>query len=93
MRARILWKDGGEAELVALSEDRVELVSTAPFPPGSRPEGTLSEPPAPHVRLKVHRSSRQEDGRYRVWGRLLDVSREVREFLLKRLGRSSDAPP
>ena len=49
MAARIAWADGGSAIVDAIDGDRISLVSSRAFAPGSRPEGTLdtSESSAP----------------------------------------------
>jgi hypothetical protein len=73
------WGRGGEAELTALEGERIALLSTAPFAPGSSPEGALLSG-AGSLRVKVARCRRQGD-RFLVEGRLLDVPREVRAHL------------
>jgi hypothetical protein len=79
-RATITWTGGGTAVIDAIDGDRVELVSTRPFAPGSRPEGTAVT--GGHtVWLKVHGSRRQDDGAFRVKGRLLNMRREVLDLL------------
>jgi hypothetical protein len=78
--AELAWKAGGTAVIVSIEADRIELVSTRPFAPGSRPEGTLA--PGGHpIWLKVHGARRQENGEFRVKGRLLNVRREVLDLL------------
>lgn len=76
----IAWTNGGTAVLEVLDDDRVELVSTRAFAPGSRPEGVLSRG-GQRIWLKVHGARRQEDGTFRIKGRLLNVTREVRGLL------------
>jgi hypothetical protein len=85
-RAEITWNGGGTAVIDALDDDRIELISTRAFAPGSRPEGALGAG-GPAIWLKVHAARRQADGAFRVKGRLLNVRREVRE-LLKEVVRS-----
>ena len=91
-RADVVWQGGGTAVIDVIDDDRVELTSTRPFAPGSRPEGTLGlapeassggalAGPSRPIWLKVHGSRRQEDGAYRVKGRLLNVRREVLDLL------------
>jgi hypothetical protein len=92
-RAEIAWSGGGTASIDAIDGDRVELVSTRAFAPGSRPEGTLmgalrenAESPrevaaGQPIWLKIHGARRQEDGSFRVKGRLLNVRREVLHLL------------
>jgi hypothetical protein len=81
MSGHIDWKTGGDAFLLLLDGDKVELVSTAPFPPGSRPEAALSTPPHATFSIKVHRSKKEPDGRFHVWGRLVNATRDVRAAL------------
>jgi hypothetical protein len=116
--APIAWTGGGTAELLVIDGDRVELVSTRAFAPGSRPEGTFTAAPtlssagatagfsastgpatdisgspaspAGHpIWMKVHGSRRQEDGTYRVKGRLLNVRRDVLDLLKEVVGGSN----
>jgi hypothetical protein len=79
MGARVTWSAGGEAELVAIEGDRTTFSSSRAWPPGSRPEGAL--PGGERVWVKVHGSHRTDDGRFRVVGRLLDATRELRASL------------
>jgi hypothetical protein len=103
MSVDIAWSGGGTAVIDLIDGDRVELVSTRAFAPGSRPEGTLaptsnaiagtgsSAPDVPSggtaptdgrwIWMKVHGSRRQDDGAFRVKGRLLNVRRDVLELL------------
>jgi len=41
MSAEVTWKVGGTAVIDVIDGDRVELVSTRAFAPGSRPEGAV----------------------------------------------------
>jgi hypothetical protein len=84
MGARITGKAGGEAELVALDDERTTWLSSRAWPPGSRPEGALAD--GGRVWIKVHGSQRTEDGSFRVVGRLLDATRELRARLVASLG-------
>jgi hypothetical protein len=79
--SHIDWKTGGDADLLLFDGDKVELVSTAPFAPGSLPEGALSAPPHGAFKMKVRRSKKEPDGRFHVWGRLVNVTRDVRALL------------
>jgi hypothetical protein len=81
--AHVRWAAGGEARILAIRADAISLESTVPSPPGSRIEGTLvgGEGPGARLRVKVHASRRQEDGRFLVEGRPLDLSRETRAVL------------
>ena len=91
-RAEVRWSGGGTAVIEIIDGDRVELLSTRAFAPGSRPEGTVAlVPDAPSgetsagverpIWLKVHGSRGQDDGAFRVKGRLLNVRRQVLDLL------------
>ena len=91
----IAWAKGGEASVVSLKDDAITLRSSVPSPPGSRIEGTLAEgggadgagaagEPEP-VRVKIHSSKRQEDGSFVLEGRMLDMTRALREKLAARV--------
>ena len=94
--AHIAWTGGGTVVLDVIDDDRVELLSTRAFAPGSRPEGTFTAGPAGSIAgagpaahpiwMKVHGSRRQEDGAYRVKGRLLNVRRRVLDLLKEVVG-------
>jgi hypothetical protein len=82
--ARIAWREGGEADVLSISADMVELYSTVPAPPGSRLEGTVlpADDPRPIlVRVKIHGCRKQDDGAFLLRGRPLDLTREGRERL------------
>ena len=78
-RCVVTWDGGGTAVLETIDDDRVEFVSTRAFAPGSRPGGVVDG--GPPIWLKVHGSRRQDDGAFRVKGRLLNVRREVLDLL------------
>ena len=79
----VRWSQGGEARIVALRADAISLDSTVPAPPGSRIEGTVvaGDGVPRRVRVKVHASRRQEDGRFAIEGRPLDMPRGLRTLL------------
>jgi hypothetical protein len=77
----IAWANGGDARIVSASAGAVSLISSVPWPPGSRVSGTLLDPPHVTVRIKVHASRLEAEGTFRIEGRPLDLSREVRERL------------
>jgi len=79
--AHLTWLGGGEARFLMATAAAVSLVSSVPWPPGSRPTGSLVEAPAATVRIKVHASRAEPDGTFRIDGRPLDLSREMRERL------------
>jgi hypothetical protein len=91
--ARILWDGGGAAAIEALEDDHIELVSSRAFAPGSRPQATLEEG-GDRIWLKVHGSRRQDDGAFRMQGRLLNTRREVLDRLKAAvLGRNGGKSP
>jgi hypothetical protein len=87
----IRWAKGGEARVVSIDDDAIVLRSTVPSPPGSRVDGALAaadgEPgAATSVRVKVHSSKKQEDGSFVIAGRVLDMTRALRERLVLAAG-------
>jgi hypothetical protein len=82
--ARVRWSAGGEAEVVSLRADAIVLRSTVPSPPGSRLEGAmLGESPAARLKVKVHASRRRAEGDFVIEGRPIDLTRELREKILR----------
>ena len=84
----ITWAKGGSARVVSIGADAIVLVSTVPSPPGSRIDGVIAAEPSAadakptHVKVKIHVSRREADGTFRLEGRPLDMTREVREHLV-----------
>lgn len=82
---KVRWDKGGEAEIAIVTMDKISLVSTIPSPPGSRIEGALvlagSDETPPRLRVKVHGCKREEDGRFRIEGRPLDLTRALLDRL------------
>ncbi len=74
----LAWAGGGNARFLVATAEAVSLVSSVPWPPGSRPSGTLLDAPPASVRIKVHASRAELDGTFRIEGRPLDVSRATR---------------
>jgi hypothetical protein len=97
--ALIEWTGGGTATIESLELDRVTLVSSRAFAPGSRPEGSIEGAPgadAYRIWVKVHGSRRTDDGSFRVSGRILNATRELRRVLKEGVpdpngGKSSDS--
>lgn len=91
-RVGLTWDDGGDASIVTLAGEAVTLRSDKPWAPGSRPTGRLASGEA--IRVKVHRSRRDEtpsDGAtFTVEGRVLDLSRGLRESIAAKLAEASD---
>ncbi len=80
MSAKIQWAKGGEATVLTLVEDAVTLQSSVSSPPGSRIEGKTEA--ADPVRVKIHSSKKQQDGSFLLEGRVLDMTRAVREKIV-----------
>jgi hypothetical protein len=78
----LTWSKGGEADVTALDEDRISVLSTTPSAPGSRPEGTLAS--GARVRIKVARCRRTEAG-FLIEGRLIDATRDTRAEIARLL--------
>ena len=76
--SHLRWTKGGDATFVALDDDRVTLDSSLSSPPGSLVDGTLAtgEP----IRVKV-RGCKREGERFRIDGRVIDLSRDLRAKL------------
>jgi hypothetical protein len=89
MSGRVRWVRGGEAFVERLVGDVITLRSTVPSPPGSRIEGTLDDPPAVVVRVKVHVSRKVAEGKFEIHARLLDATREVMERLALEAGTAA----
>jgi hypothetical protein len=78
---RISWAKGGEATVAKLVDDAIALRSSIPSPPGSRIEGAVGGAGGDVVRVKVHSSKRQDDGSFVLEGRVLDMTRALRDKL------------
>jgi len=78
--AHLVWVVGGEARILTVSASAVTLESTTPSPPGSRIEGVLVSS-STRLRVKVHASRKEASGLFRIEGRPIDLTREVREEL------------
>jgi hypothetical protein len=77
----VRWSKGGDARVLAITSDAITLDSSVPSPPGSRIEGTVAGDSTTLLRIKIHASRRQPDGRFLLEGRPLDLSREARSVL------------
>ncbi len=75
----IKWTKGGEGKLETLTGEAATLRSTIPSPPGSRLEGTLED--GTTVRVKIHGCKKQEDGSFQLQGRMIDLTKVLRERL------------
>jgi hypothetical protein len=87
---RILWARGGEAVVESAAGESVVLRSTVAAPPGARVEAAIDGEPPATLRIKVHACRRRPEGDYRIEGRCIDLTRELRERLN---ARARDAPP
>jgi len=86
----LAWEGGGDARLISLVDETAVLRSTKPFAPGSRPTGML--PNGAAIRLKTHRSRREEQGdgkTFTIDGRILDLTRALRSSLTAALSEST----
>ncbi|WP_394823292.1 hypothetical protein [Pendulispora albinea] len=88
MSTHLRWLKGGEADVTRVTGDAVVLRSTIPSPPGSRIDGALTAggDASVTIRVKIHASKRQDDGSFVLEGRLIDVTREIRERLVALAG-------
>jgi hypothetical protein len=76
----VRFAKGGEAVIDAMNGDHVTLSSTTSAPPGATVEGAL-EGGTP-IRVKV-RGCKRDGDRFVIEGRVIDLSRELRERLVK----------
>ena len=91
MKPHLRWLKGGEARVLELSASSVTLESTTPSPPGSRIDAVLVGSDRP-LRVKIHASRKESSGMFRLEGRPIDLSRELREELLAMLREAVSAP-
>lgn len=75
----LAWEKGGEATIVKVADDAIEVRSTRSAPPGARLAATLRAEPGTRVTIKSHGSRRDADGSFLIKGRLLDANRELRD--------------
>ena len=78
-RRHLVWAKGGHAEVVRVAGEAIVVRSTTPAPPGARLEATLADEPPATLKMKSHGSKREGDGAFRIEGRLIEVTRELRE--------------
>lgn len=79
---------GHRAELVQFDGDRGVLIATRPSPPGS----TLAARGAANqaFSFKVRGSARSSDGRFRIEGRFVSLSRDQRDELARTLAAGGE---
>lgn len=75
---KLTLEDGHEAALTAVEELRVQLRSPIAAAPGTPLKAKLDD--GRTVRVKVHRCVRKDDA-FNISGKLIDATRELREFL------------
>ena len=79
--ATLRWGTGGDARVESMSGDAIVLRSTTPAPPGARVQGVLEGQTSATLRIKVHACRRQPEGDFRIEGRCIDLTREMRQRL------------
>ena len=79
MTAKIVWAKGGDATLEALVGEAATIRSSIPSPPGSRLEGKLDD--GTTIRVKIHGCKKQDDGAFVLTGRMIDLTKVLRERL------------
>ncbi|CAN5690324.1 hypothetical protein BH09MYX1_BH09MYX1_39070 [soil metagenome] len=77
--AHLVWDKGGDATLEALAGEIATIRSSIPSPPGSRLDGKLVD--GTSIRVKIHASKKQDDGRFVLQGRMIDLTKQLRERL------------
>jgi hypothetical protein len=82
----VRWSRGGEAVVESVNGETIALRSTTAAPPGARVDGMLEVEPPVRLRIKVHACRRQAEGDFRLEGRCIDMTREVREKLSAHAG-------
>jgi len=86
---QLSWRDGGEAELIETDGQRVVLLSSRAAAPGQPLSARVAMASAVELRVKVQGCSRQADGRFRIHGRWLDLTRAMRDEIVKLAGESA----
>jgi hypothetical protein len=82
--AHVTWSKGGEADLVGLDGDRVQLRSSVSAAPGTPLEGALASGSRKPFRVKVARCRRDDAAGIFVFvieGRVMDATRDLRAEL------------
>lgn len=82
------WVDGGEAEVLETDGQRVVVLSTRAAAPGQPLTARAAMASAAQVRVKVQGCKREADGRFRIHGRWLDLTRAMRDEIVT-LARTS----
>lgn len=85
----LAWEKGGHADVVSVEGDAIVLRSTTSAPPGARLTSTLTTEPPVVVKIKSYGTHRESDGSFTLKGRLIDVTREVRDRLVALLADAS----
>ncbi len=77
--SHVRWAKGGDATFVSVDGDRVVVDSSLSSPPGSLIDGTLVNG-GDAIRIKV-RGCKRDGERFRIEGRIIDASRDLRQRL------------
>ena len=89
------WLEGGEAEVIETDGERLVVLSTRAAAPGQPLTARVAMASADEVRVKVQGCKRQADGRFRIHGRWLDLTRAMRDeiaALARAYGESCTSP-
>jgi hypothetical protein len=78
----LCWVDGGEADVVEADGQRAVVLSTRAAAPGQPLTARVAMASAAQVRLKVQGCKREADGRFRIQGRWLDLTRAMRDEIV-----------
>lgn len=94
MNLKLTIPGGGWAHIETREGERVTVLSSRPSPPGSTlnlelPEGLPEAPPSKSLAVKVRGCQRVEDGQFRVQGRLVSLSKQLRLWLDEQRGSES----
>lgn len=90
--ARITWARAGEATVLTFDEPRSSVLQAAPAAPGTPLEGKLLTRGEPMTfQLKVASCKRRPDGLFVVEGRVVNLTRALRDELMAQLGKAPAA--
>jgi hypothetical protein len=78
MTPHLAWEKGGHAEVLKVEGDAIVLRSSTSAPPGARLSATFG---AVTVKIKSHGTRKEADGTFRLEGRLIDATKDVRASL------------
>ena len=84
MSIALRFIDGGDATVIETDGERLVVLSTRAAAPGQPLTADADLQNAARVRLKVQGCRRESDGRFRIHGRWLDLTRAAREEIVAR---------